>query len=366
MMKMEFIDLKRQYNLYKNEIDEAIGEVVASARYIMGPQITQMEKELGRFVGNREVVSCSSGTDALLGALMALGVGTGDEVITPPFTFIATAETIAFLGAKPVFVDIDPVTFNIDPSLVEDAITERTKGIVAVSLFGQCPEFDELSEIAERHGLFLLEDAAQSFGATYKNRPSCGITEVAITSFFPAKPLGCFGDGGAVFTSDPGLAERLRMLRNHGQKERYLHHSIGINGRMDTIQAAIILIKLRHFPKEVELRQEKAEVYNQGLSGVVETPKVLDHNLSVFAQYTIKAEKRNNLKSHLESQGIPVAVHYPIPLHIQPCFESLGYKEGSFPQAEKAAKMVMSLPMHPYLKEEEQEMVIEAIRGFYG
>ncbi len=365
-MKMNFIDLKRQYELYKAEIDGAVAEVVSSARYIMGPQVFEMERALGEFVGVEHVISCSSGTDALLLALMALGVGPGDEVITTPFTFIATAETVAFLGAKPVFVDVDPLTFNMDPSLVEGAITHRTKGIIAVSLFGQCPEFDELLEIASRRGLFLLEDGAQSFGARYKGRPSCGITEVAITSFFPAKPLGCFGDGGAVFTSDHGIADRVRMLRNHGQRKRYLHHAIGLNGRMDTVQAAVVLVKLGHFREEIELRQQKARIYDDGLSGLVKTPTVLPHNLSVYAQYTVRAEARDQLKEHLESQGIPIAVHYPIPLHLQPCFGYLGYQKGDFPHAEKAAQEVMSLPMHPYLADSEQEMVIEAVRGFYG
>lgn len=361
---IKFVDLKKQYLAYREEIDSAIQEVLGSTQFILGPKVKELEGELAQFVGVNHCIACSSGTDALLLSLMALDVGPGDEVITTPFTFIATAETIAFLGARPVFVDIDTRTYNLDPAGIEEKITPRTRGIVAVSLYGQCSDMDAIKDIAARHGLFVIEDGAQSFGATYKGKRSCSLSDVGITSFFPAKPLGCYGDGGAIFTDSGDLAEKLMALRNHGQMERYKHRHIGINGRLDALQAAILLVKLPHFQEEIRMRQEAAHYYSLHLRDVVLVPYIEPHNTSVFAQYTIQVENRDALKSYLGERGIPTAVHYPMPLHLQECFTFLGYKEGDFPVAEEVSKKVISLPMHPFITREEQDIIIDFIKAF--
>lgn len=354
---LEFIDLKTQYGKAKESIGERIQAVLDHGQYILGPEVRELEERLESYVGVTHCVSCGSGTDALLIALLALGVGVGDEVITTPFTFIATAEVIALIGAVPVFVDIDPKTFNVDPVQVGQAITPRTKAIVAVSLYGQCADFDAINEIAQRHGIPVIEDAAQSLGATYKGRQSCGLSTIGCASFFPSKPLGGYGDGGACFTRDDELATRMRQIRVHGQDKRYHHALLGINGRLDTIQAAVLLAKLDLFPDEVAARGRIGARYTELLQGHVNTPYLEPHNTSVYAQYTVRVQRRNEVQEKLKQEGIPTAVHYPIPLNLQPTFGYLNLPAGSFPFAEEISREVMSLPMHPYLGADQQDRI---------
>jgi UDP-2-acetamido-2-deoxy-ribo-hexuluronate aminotransferase len=368
-MKIDFANLKRQYHRYKDEIDEAVAGVIESAHFIMGPDVQALEEELCEFTGAKHAITCSSGTDALLLAMMALDIGPGDEVITTPFTFIATAETIAFLGAKPVFVDIDETTYNIDVSKIEAVITDKTRAIVPVSLYGQPADMDEINTIAKRHGLKVIEDAAQSFGATYRGKCSCNLSDIGCTSFFPAKPLGCFGDGGAVFTNDDNLAEKIRSLRIHGQIERYRHKYIGMGGRLDAVQAAVLRVKLRYYPDDLKKRQDVAEKYKLPLNTQHSTlilPKIKPDRTSAWAQYSIryKEEGREKLQAKLQESGIPTAIHYPKPLHLQECFAYLGYKEGEFSVAEKASREIMSLPMSPDLQDDEIEYIAGKLRKF--
>ena len=358
---MEFIDLKSQYAALKAAIDGRVHAVLDHGQYITGPEIRELEERLADFVGVKHCISASSGTDTLLLALMALGVQAGDEVITSPFSFIATAEVIALLGARPVFVDIDPRTYNIDPAKIENAITPRTKAIMPVSLYGQCADFDAINAIAAKHGLPVIEDGAQSFGATYKGRRSCGLSTIGSTSFFPSKPLGCYGDGGAVFTDDDGLAKAMREIRVHGQDRRYHHLRIGMNARMDTIQAAVLLAKLDVFPEEVAARAKIGARYSELLGPNIVTPAIEPHNTSVYAQYTVEVEDRDSVQECLKKRGIPTAVHYPVPLNLQPAFAYLGWGEDAFPVAERAAQRVMSLPMHPYLADDDLVMVVDAL-----
>ena len=363
---MDFIDLKTQYRNLKPEIDAGIQRVLDHGQYIMGPEVGELEAQLAAYVGVKHAITMASGTDALLVAMMALGIKAGDEVITTPFTFIATGEMIALLGAVPVFVDIDPVTYNLDPALLEAAITPRTKAIMPVSLYGQCADFDAINAIACRHGLPVIEDAAQSFGATYKGRQSCSLSFIGCTSFFPSKPLGCYGDGGACFTNDDALAKLMREIRVHGQDRRYHHPVIGVNGRMDTLQCAVLLAKLPSFPEEVRLRGEIGARYSALLAAAgmpVVTPTILPHNTSVYAQYTVQVENRDAVQAAMQQAGVPTAVHYPIPLHLQPALAGLGLSEGSFPVSEAAGRRVMSLPMHPFLDEESGRRVVEALVG---
>lgn len=322
-----------------------------------------MESKLASYVGGTECVSVSSGTEALLIALMALGIGPGDEVITTPFTFAATAEVIALVGATPVFVDIEPDTCNIDVSRVEAAITERTRAIMPVSLYGQVADMAELDTIAAQHGLAVIEDAAQSFGATYRGNRSCGLSRIGCTSFFPSKPLGCYGDGGAIFTADPDLAQIMRQIRLHGQESRYYHTRIGVGGRMDTIQAAVILAKLEQFDWEVERRVAIGARYLERLTGVnsIQLPVVRPDRTSVWAQFTIQVADREGVVAALKASGIPTAVHYPIPLHLQPAYRDLSRVSGSLTNAEAVSARVVSLPMHPYLSEETQDAIIAAL-----
>ena len=360
---MNFIDLQKQYETYRDEIDTAIKKVVENAGFIMGPEVNQLEKELCEFTGIKYALSCSSGTDALLLALMAYDIQPGDEIITTPFSFIAAAEVIAFLKAKPVFVDIDPKTYNIDPAKIERAINKRTKGIIPVDIFGQCADYDEIHNIAKKHQLFMIEDGAQSFGAKYKGRQACSLGDISCTSFFPAKPLGCFGDGGAIFTDDEHLAKLMDSLRLHGKGEhKYDHPHIGINGRLDTLQAAILSVKLNHFPNEVAARQRIADYYTEHLKDICVTPFVEEHNRSVYAQYVIQVENRDQLQQSLNKQGIPTAIHYPKPLHLQEALKSFNYKPGDFPIAEQLCEKVLALPMHPFLTKEEQDLIIQKIR----
>jgi UDP-2-acetamido-2-deoxy-ribo-hexuluronate aminotransferase len=359
---MEFIDLKTQQQHIRHDIEERIRTVLEHGRYIMGPEVEELERKIGEYAGARHCIAASSGTDALLMAMMALGIGPGDEVVTTPFTFIATAETISLLGAVPRFVDIDSRTCNIDPTLIEAAIGSRTKALLPVSLYGQCADFDRINAIAERHGLPVIEDAAQSFGATYRGRRSCGLSTIGCTSFFPSKPLGCYGDGGACFTDDDRLAALLRQIRAHGQDRRYHHRVIGINGRLDTIQAAILLAKLEIFPREVEARKRIGARYCELLRDIVETPFIEDFNTSVFAQFTVQVDNRDEVQKRLALLGIPTAVHYPVPLHLQEAFSGLGLPAGSFPVSEAAAQRVMSLPMHPYLNDRDLAEIALAVR----
>lgn len=359
---MQFIDLKAQYSLIEQEVLAGIKKVLDHGQYIMGPEISLLEKQLAEFVGVKHAIVNASGTDALLMALLALDIKPGDEVITTPFSFFATAEVILLCNATPVFVDIDPYTYNIDAKKLEAAITPNTKAIMPVSLYGQCPDFDAINAIAAKHKIPVIEDAAQSFGATYKDKKSCALSEIACTSFFPSKPLGGYGDSGACFTNDDDLALKLSQIRLHGQDARYSHSRVGINGRMDTIQAAVLLEKMKLFPEEIILRQKIAKRYDQLLSDIVTVPKVMDYNTSVYAQYTIEVPNRAEFQEQMQTLGIPTAVHYPIAMHLQKALSHLNYKLGDFPNSEKASQRVISLPMHPYLQEAQQLQVVLAVK----
>lgn len=344
---MEFIDLKTQQARIKDRIDAGIARVLAHGQYILGPEVAELEDRLAAYTGAKYCITCANGTDALQIALMALGVGPGDEVITPGFTYIATAEAAAVLGAKPVYVDIDPRTYNLNPSLLEAAITTRTKAIIPVSLYGQCADYDTINEIAVRHGITVIEDGAQSFGATYRGRKSCNLTTIATTSFFPSKPLGGYGDGGAIFTSDDALAKVMRQIARHGQEKRYHHVRIGMNSRLDTLQAAILLPKLEILDDELAARQRVACQYAQLLGEAgIEPPHVEAHNASAWAQYTIRVKERPAVQKALADAGIPTAIHYPLPLNKQPAVADASAK---LPHGDLAAEQVISLPMHPYL-----------------
>ncbi len=358
---MEFIDLKEQYRRYKNELDERIQRVLNHAHFIMGPEIAELEQALAAYVAVKHCITAASGTDSLEIALRALGVGPGDEVITVPFTWISTAEVIGLVGAKPVFVDIDPATYNINVDQIEAAITSRTKALLPVSLFGQMPDYDRINAIAQKHGLPVIEDAAQSFGATQRGRRSGGVTVIGSTSFFPAKPLGCYGDGGALFTNDDALAERMKAIRTHGGLKRHHHPFLGMNGRFDTLQAAVLLAKLPHFEWEVAERGRLGAEYSKALRPHCVVPEVAAGNTHVYAQYTVRLPDRDKVGGQLKALGIPSAVYYPNCLHEQPVFAGLGYKYGDFPEAEKASREVLSLPMHPFLKEVDQHQVIKAL-----
>ncbi len=360
---MEFIDLKAQYASLKETIDGRIHRVLDHGRFILGPEVRELEERLEDYTGAKHCVTVSSGTEALLISLMALGVGPCDEVITTPFTFFATAEVIALLGATPVFVDVEPDTCNIDVSLIEAAITKKTKAIMPVSLYGQTADMDEINAIAEKHGLAVIEDAAQSFGAEHKGRKSCNLSTIGCTSFFPSKPLGCYGDGGAIFTSDDALAQAMREIRVHGQEKRYVHTRIGVGGRMDTLQCAIVLAKLEKFEWEIARRLDLGAAYNQKLAAVpcLSLPVVRSDRTCVWAQYTIKVENREKTAAALQAAGVPTAVHYPVPLHKQTALQNKGRLSGSLGRAEEAAARVLSLPMHPYMDEKTQDFVVVAL-----
>jgi dTDP-4-amino-4,6-dideoxygalactose transaminase len=409
---MQFIDLAAQQQRIKDKIDTGIQKVLAHGQYIMGPEIEELENKLAGFVKTKQAISCASGTDALLLALLAYGVGPGDAIFTTPFTFFATAEVISLLGANPVFVDIDPETFNIDPNklgLAIEALKEgdrgvyplpqsssaallrqgaplaknssplsfelsalSPRGIIAVDLFGLPADYDSINAVAQKHNLFVIEDAAQSFGADYKGKKACALSEITCTSFFPAKPLGCYGDGGMCFTDNDNLAEIMRSLRIHGQGDhKYDNVRIGLNGRMDTLQAAILLAKFDIFPEEIELRQQVAGRYNEMLfpqasSGALLLPQTPGYARSVWAQYSLLAKDeayRSLIQSRLKAAGIPTAIYYSKPLHLQAAFSYLGYQEGDFPISEDYAKRIFSLPMHPYLKNEVQERIAQIIKG---
>ena len=363
---MKFVDLQSQFAACESEIRKEIEDVLRTGQFVLGPKGSALEKTLAAFVGAAHGIGCSSGTDALLLALMAYGVRPGDEIVTSPFTFVATAEAVALAGARTVFVDIDPVTYNIDPDRIEESLTRSTRGILPVSLYGQCADMGRILGIAQEYGLFVVEDGAQSFGATRSGTSSCGFPHMGVTSFFPSKPLGCYGDGGMVFTSDDALAEQVRGLRNHGQWERYRHRVIGINGRLDEIQAAVLLGKFPRFGHEVAERSRLGARYSERLADVVSVPAVAPGNSHVYAQYTVRTEARDALAAHLNENGVPTAVHYPIPLHLQEAFRGLGYGPGDFPEAEKASREVVSLPMSAHLSEGDQDEVIRQVRRFFG
>ena len=395
-MKIDFANLKYQHELYKDEIESAMLKVARNCNFIMGEEVKELEENLCKFTGAKNAVTCSSGTDALLLAMMALDIKPGDEIITTPFTFIATAETIAFLGAKPVFVDIDEKTYNIDINKIEEKITDKTKAIMPVSLYGQPCDLDTLQSLITNHqSIYIIIDGAQSFGATYKGKAEVHYADIYTTSFFPAKPLGCYGDGGAVLTNNDELAQKMKMLRVHGQNKRYHHKYIGMGGRMDTIQCAVVNIKLKHYKEDLAKRQEVASKYSKVLSSKLKVgreklkvgsmkleeegektsnfqlptsnlilPIVKSDRTSAWAQYSVRVNNRDELQAKLKEAGIPTAVHYPMPLHLQECFKYLRYKEGDFPIAEKISKEIMSLPMNPYLIYDEIEYIAEKIVGY--
>lgn len=369
---IEFIDLKAQQARIKDKIDAGIQRVLAHGQYILGPEVAELEEKLAAFTGAKHCITCANGTDALQIAQMALGIGPGDEVITPGFTYIATAETVALLGARPVYVDIDPRTYNLDPALLEAAITPRTKAIIPVSLYGQCADFDAINAIAAKYGIPVIEDAAQSFGATYKGKRSCNLTTIACTSFFPSKPLGCYGDGGAIFTNDDELAGVLRQIARHGQDRRYHHVRVGVNSRLDTLQAAILLPKLEIFAEEIELRNRVAQRYTEEFnlyfsnsaiqgsqqSGLVAVAYVDPRNISAWAQYTVQVANRESVQQRLREAGIPTAIHYPIPLNKQPAVADV---TSLLPVGDEVAEKVMSLPMHPYMNDAVIQNIVQVL-----
>ncbi len=361
---MQFIDLESQQKRIRAGIDAAIARVLDHGQYIMGPEITELETKLQDYCGTRHCITCSSGTDALLMALMALDIGAGAEVVTVPYTWISTAEVIALLRAKPVFVDVHKDTFNMDPDKLEAAINPNTRAIMPVGIYGQCADMTNINEIAGKHGIPVIEDAAQCFGATHHGRKACNLSIIGCTSFFPSKPLGCYGDGGAIFTSDDALADRMRQIRIHGQKVKHQHPLVGINGRCDTIQAAILLEKLAIFSEECQRRSEIGKRYSDLLAGVsdIKTPVVASDNTSVYAQYTIISPERDALAQKLKAHGIPSVAYYTNPLHLQGAFANLGHRPGDFPVAEKIALQCLSLPMSAYLTPNEQEKVARVIK----
>lgn len=367
-LRMEFIDLKSQQRRIRESLERRIAAVLDHGQYIMGPEIAELEGRLSEFVGCRHTIAVSSGTDSLLMALMALGVGPGDEVVTVSYTWISTAEVVALLGAKPVFVDIEPETWNMDPRHLREAITERTRAIIPVGIFGQTANMTEINRIAAEAGdLPVIEDAAQSFGATHHGKRSGSLSLVGSTSFFPSKPLGAYGDGGALFTDDDEFAEKLRWIRIHGQQRKHYHPVVGINGRLDTLQAAVVLAKLEIFEDEIRMRQTVAEGYASRLVGCpVQLPAVAEGNTSVFAQYTVLAGDREVLQAKLSAVGVPSVPYYAVPLHLQPVFEYLGLREGSLPVTERVASTGLSLPMSPYLTATDLDRIGSAVEGLNG
>jgi UDP-2-acetamido-2-deoxy-ribo-hexuluronate aminotransferase len=357
------IDLKTQYARIRDDVDRRIRKVLEGGQYILGPEVRELEEGLARHVGVKHCITVASGTDALLMPLMALGIGAGDEVVTTPFTFVATVEVIRLLGAKPVYVDIDPATYNLDAGKLAGAITERTRAIMPVSLFGQCADFDAINAIAEPRGIPVIEDAAQSLGATWRGRQSCSLTTVAGTSFYPSKPLGGYGDGGACFTDDDELARVLREIRVHGQSSTYSYARVGINGRLDSIQCAILLAKLAIFPEEVKRRGEIAQRYDRLLAGVVQTPRVRREATSVYAQYTIEVDDRAAVRKRLTDAGVSTGVYYPTTLNNEGPYREPAAK---VPVAERAATRVLALPMDAYLDEKRQDSIVAEVRRAVG
>jgi dTDP-4-amino-4,6-dideoxygalactose transaminase len=368
-MKIQMLDLSEQYQSMRDEIIQKLDEVMSSSRFILGDNVKQLESDIAKYSNVKHGIGVGNGSDAIHIALQAVGVGKGDEVITTPFTFFATAGSIARTGAKPVFVDIDPVTFNIDPEKIETAITPRTKAIVPVHLYGQMADMDPIVAIAQKYNLAIIEDAAQAIGAKYKGKTVGEMGTAATYSFFPTKNLGAYGDGGMIVTNDDDVAEKCRVIRVHGSKPKYYHRVLGYNSRLDELQAAILNVKFPHLNRWSEERRKRAAYYterlNEKLNEIIQTPVEKEENYHVFHQYTLRVPKRDELQQYLKEQGIATMIYYPLPLHLQPVFKDLGYKEGDFPEAEKAAKEALSLPMYPELKHEEQDYVIEKIIEFY-
>lgn len=354
-----FVDLATQQDRLRTEIEAGIARVLAQGKYVLGPEVEELEERLAAYSGAAYCISCANGTDALQIALMALGVGPGDEVITPSFSYIATAEATVLLGAKPVYVDIDPVTYNVDPEDIANAITQRTRAIIPVSLYGQPADYDSINAVAEKHGIPVIEDGAQSFGASYKGRKSGNLTTIGCTSFFPSKPLGCYGDGGAIFTSDPELGKVIRQIARHGQEKRYYHARVGVNSRLDTLQAAILLPKLAILDDEIAARQKVADAYDALLAPLgFTTPTIKANCSSAWAQYTIRVQNRDVVQDGLKDAGIPTAVHYPLPLNRQPAVADVSVV---LPNGERAATEVLSLPMHPYLGQKDIAHIVQSL-----
>jgi UDP-2-acetamido-2-deoxy-ribo-hexuluronate aminotransferase len=360
-MKIDFANLQLQYQTYKKEIDNNIQNVLNKSNYILGEEVQILEQELEKFTGAKYAITCSSGTDALLLALMAIDIQPGDEVITTPFTWISTGEMIALLKAKPVFVDIEPDTYNIDASLIEKVITKKTKAIMPVSLYGQPADLDVIQALATKYNLKVIIDGAQSFGSTYNSKMDSNLGNISTTSFFPSKPLGCYGDGGAVFTNNKEYAKKIKLLRVHGQNKRYRHKYIGIGGRLDTLQAAILLAKLPNFKKELKGRQSLADKYTNKFSKNFQTPIIKKNRTSAWAQYTLRVKKRKDLQFKLKENGIPTSIFYPLPLNRQKCFKYLNYKLKDFPVSEKASREVLSLPMNPFLTNKQIDYIINRV-----
>ena len=365
MTKVEFLDLPAQYQSIKTEIDAAMAAVVSTGGFVLGKTVADLEQSVARFAGAKYGIGVNSGTDALYLSLKAAGVKAGDEVITTPFTFIATAEVICWLDAKPVFADICPDTLNIDPKKIEAAITPRTKAVIPVHLYGQAAEMDEISALTQKRNLKIIEDCAQSLGASYRGRQTGNFGHLAAFSFYPTKNLGAYGDGGLVLTDDETLYNEVKMLRQHGQDKKYHHSKLGMNSRLDALQAAVLSVKLKHLDKWNQKRRELAARYTSAFTGIsgITPPVALDHNVHIYHQYTIRARDRGALEERLAKQGIPYAIHYPIALHLQPAFEFLGLKEGCLPEAESAAREVLSLPIYPEMSEGQQDAVITAVKG---
>ena len=357
---INFIDLAIQQERIKPQIDKRISDVLAHGQYIMGPEINELEMKLADYIGSKHCISVSNGTDALMLSLMALGIGAGDEVIVPDFSFYATSEVVSIMGAKPVFVDINKDTYNINLESIEKNITNKTKAIIAVSLYGQCADFDEINELAAKNNIIVIEDGAQSFGASYKGKKSLNLSKIGCTSFFPSKPLGAYGDGGACFTDDDEIAQLIKEMRVHGQHERYFHSSVGMNARMDTLQAAILLEKLEIFDDELDLRQKVAKRYSDAFKGAFSIPHIKEGNLSAYAQYTIRVKEREKFRSYMSDLGIPTAVHYPETLSRQPVYSLDIPNQNSI----EAAEQVVSLPMYPYLESKVQDKIIRAALDF--
>lgn len=367
--KIKFLDLKKEYKFIKKEINLVIRKVLESSQFVGGREVRNFEKKFAKFCKVKYAISVNSGTDALFLALKAIGIQKNDEVITTPFSFIATAEVVANIGARPVFVDIDTDSFNIDVSKIKKAISSKTKAIIPVHLFGQMAEMSEIIKIAQKYKIFVIEDACQAIGAEYKKKKAGSIGDFGCFSFFPSKNLGAYGDGGMVVTNNKKLAEKIVLLKNHGssEKDKYRNLILGTNSRLDTLQAAILNVKLRYLKNWQEIRQEIAQYYTQNLKNVgdIVIPKILSERVHIFNQYTIKTKKRDELKEYLKKHHIETMIYYPIPLHLQPCFKYLGYKKGDYPEAEKASEEVLSLPIHPYLSKKEQFFIVQKIKSFY-
>jgi len=364
---MQFLDLKAQYKSIKKEIDQSIKNVLDNCNFILGPEVEKLEKNVAKYCGTKYGIALNSGTDALLLSLKGLGIGPGDEVIVPSFTFIATPETIVNVGAKPIFIDINPETFNLDVNKIEELITKKTKAIIPVHLFGQPAEMDKIMKIAKKYKLKVIEDAAQAIGAKYKNKKMCSIGDCGCLSFFPSKNLGGYGDGGMVVTNNKNLAKKITLLRAHGSTKKYHYQIIGTSSRLDALQSAVLSVKLKHLSKWAKARQKNADYYNQQFKNIkeIETPKILDNCISVFNQYTIRAKNRNQLQKYLKQNNIPTQIYYPHPLHLQPVFKYLKYKKGDLLETEKACQEVLSLPIYPEIPSKDQDYIIKKIKEFY-